>query len=485
MGCDWLHCRGRGECKMLIEQGLKQSLSQRIDPKLIRASTILQLSQMELQQAIERELAENPALEVPEDDPCDGCELPKSLCVDCSFYKQKVHTDDVDISVYELEAPTDFIGDPDSESDFLSNIEAEVTLQDHLRSILPAVVPTDKLHIAEYIVSNIDDSGYLSCSVEEIVIALGASGEEIEATLALIQKLEPSGIGARDLQECLRVQLEHLEEFGQGNPLALTIVRDYWQEMVARRESRLARKLKVTHKDIEEAVEFVRQSLNPYPGNSFRTPWSSRLNDTQVIVRPDVIVRRTPAGFEIEVVQNDQYLLAINNQYKQAYASLKNGSAKKMSNEEKKHVTEFVDRADLFIRNLNQRRRTLRMITKAIVEFQSGYLETGSKMFLRPLTRTRIADALKIHESTVSRATSNKFVQLPSEEIVPFDFFFDGSVSVKDLIGELIANEDPSSPLSDQAIAKMLQERGLAVARRTVVKYREAQKILSSRQRRR
>jgi RNA polymerase sigma-54 factor len=203
------------------------------------------------------------------------------------------------------------------------------------------------------------------------------------------------------------------------------------------------------------------------------------------MIRPDVIIRRTSNGYEIDVVQGEQYLLAINSHYRKAYQELKNGSAKKFSDDEKKHIVEFVERADLFIRNLNQRRRTLRMITRAIAEYQAGYIETGSKSFIRPLTRTKIARSLKMHESTVSRATASKYVQLPSEEIVPFDFFFDGSVSVKDLIGELIAKEDRSNPLSDQAIAEILQEKGLAVARRTVVKYREAQKILSSRQRRR
>ncbi len=155
-----------------------------------------------------------------------------------------------------------------------------------------------------------------------------------------------------------------------------------------------------------------------------------------------------------------------------------------MSLDEKKHVVEFVERADLFIKNINQRRRTLRQITRAIVDYQQGYLETSSKAFLRPLTRSRIAKALKIHESTVSRATSNKYVQLPSEEVVDFDFFFDNAASTKDLIEELIANEDKNNPLSDQEIAKILKERGMTIARRTVVKYRESMKILSSRQRR-
>ena len=470
---------------MLIEQSFKQSLTQRIDPKLIQQNTILQLSQLELQQVIEQELVENPALEIPEDDPCEGCEMPKALCVDCNFNKQTSTGNDADLSVYELEVPTDFAGDTETESDFISNIEAEVTLQDYLRSLLRAVIPHEQYEIGEYLLANLDDTGYLGCTLSEVAQKFNVSEQEVEAILAIIQTLEPSGVGARDLQECLRIQLEHLEEAGQGNPLALAIVRDYWQDMVARRVGRLTRRLRVTQKEVQTALAYVKQCLNPYPGNAFRTPWTSKPNDHGSIVRPDVIIRRTPSGYEIDVVQSEQYLLAINSHYRRAYQDLKNGKSKQYSADEKKHLIEFVERADLFIRNLNQRRRTLRMITKAIVEYHQGYLETGSKSFLRPLTRTKIARALKMHESTVSRATANKYVQIPSEEILSYDFFFDSSVSVKDLIGEMIANEDCSNPLSDQAIAEILQEKGLAVARRTVVKYREAQKILSSRQRRR
>ena len=143
-----------------------------------------------------------------------------------------------------------------------------------------------------------------------------------------------------------------------------------------------------------------------------------------------------------------------------------------------------MERADAFIRSILQRRKTLKAITRYVVEFQQGYIETGQRPFLRPLTRTQVARSLNMHESTVSRATANKWLQLPSEEVVSYDLFFDSSMGVKDLIEEIVASEDKSHPLSDQEIAEMLQERGLNVARRTVVKYREAQNILSSRRRR-
>lgn len=470
---------------MLFEQGLKQTLSQKIDPKLIMANTILQLTTAELQQVIEQELAENPALEVPDDDPCENCDQPKTLCIDCPFHKEAVSADDVDLSVYELEQPLEFANDAadDEEGDFISNIRAEITLSDYLNTSLRAVLDSKHWDMGEYVVSYINDAGYLETCVEDIALQLSADMDEVETVLRVIQTLDPPGVGARDLQECLRIQLERLAEEDQGNEIALAMVRDFWQEMLAGKIGRIARRLKVSAKDVVAAIDFIKKQLNPYPGNSFRPPYQNE-PDRGAAVRPDVIIRRTANGYEIEVLGGEQYVLGISSNYRRMYEDMRNGGGKEYSKEDRKHIQEFVERADLFIRNINQRRRTLRHITKLIAEYQQGYLETGAKSFLRPLTRTRIARMANMHESTVSRATANKYIQLPSEEVVSFDFFFDSSVSVKDMIGDLIASEDKASPLSDQQIAEILQERGFSVARRTVVKYREAQKILSSRQRR-
>jgi len=467
-----------------LEQNLKQTLSQKIDPKLIMANSILQLTSMELQQAIEQELAENPALEVPEDDPCENCDQPKTLCIDCPFRKQLVKADDVDLSIYELEQPAEFASDSDEETDFISNIGEEITLREHLTSMMRASLEEEQWQIGEYIIANIGESGYLECSIEEIALDLNKSPEEVEAVLSVIQTFDPPGIGARNLQECLKIQLARLAEEERGNLVATAIVSNFWQEMLAGKTGRIARRLKVPLQQVLEAIEFIKKQLNPYPGNAFRAPYQTEGERRSETVKPDVIVRKTEAGYEVEVVGYEQYFLRINPKYRAMYEELKNSHANSYSTEEKKHITEFVERAELFIKYINERRRTLRQITKAIVEYQQGYIETGSKAFLRPLTRTKLAKALGIHESTVSRATAGKYVQLPSEEVVPFDFFFDASTSIKDMIIELIRSEDPSNPLSDQQIADILRERGFNIARRTVVKYREAEKILSSRQRR-
>jgi RNA polymerase sigma-54 factor len=186
----------------------------------------------------------------------------------------------------------------------------------------------------------------------------------------------------------------------------------------------------------------------------------------------------------VDVSGADSFSLCVNPVYREAYAQIKSGQGH-FSEDDRKHITEHVERAEMFIRNINQRRQSLRAITHCIIDNQIGFLETGSRQFLRPLTRTQIARQLDLHESTVSRATANKFLQLPNQDVVSFNLFFNSSLSVKDAIREIITDEDPAHPYSDQQIVTLLLERGIKIQRRTVVKYREDQKILSSTRRRR
>lgn len=470
---------------LVLIQDQSQQQQQRIDPKIIMANTVLQLSSMELQQAIEQELIENPALETEDEDPCSGCELAPFGCKDCSVQQQREVTDH-DLSLHELEVSFDFASDPiDDEEDPIGRIQSDLTLDEHLRNQLRNNASGRIAEIADYLVNYINESGYLECDLLEITLELDATDEELEEAVQLIQSFDPPGVGARDLRECMAIQLKYLAEEGKGSPTAERIVRTCWDEMIAQKVNRIARRLKVKPEQVRYALKFIRNRLNPYPAAGFRAPWDTNSAETRNAIRPDVIIRRTPTGYEIEIVSNDHLSLAVNPYYRQMHNEMKNGKSKQYSEQDKKHITEYVERADLFIKNLNQRRRTLRTIAKNVVEYHHGFLDTGSKLFLRPLTRVKLAEMVNMHESTVSRATANKYVQLPSQEVVPFDFFFNHSHSLVDMIVQLIEHEDPSHPLSDQEIADVLTERGIPVARRTVVKYREAQKILSSRQRRR
>ncbi len=490
MNCSYVYYQ-EGVWGLLLRQSIRQTFGQKIDPKIILANNILACNTLELSEAIEQELAENPALERPEEDICGSCTMPKELCSACPLNAERPSAAEPDDTEWrdwyasEIETRID-AHDTGGDDDFdpISNMCSQRTVQDYLLEQLRAAATGEQVWLGEYIIGGINETGYLDGDLEEFAASLKVDVQRLEDVLTLIQGFDPPGVGARSLQECLLIQLRNLEEDEEGNALALRMVRDYWADTAARRAKRLAHQLKAPERAVLKALDYIRDNLTPYPGEGFRAPWDTKLDNVQT-VQPDIIVRRTVAGYEVDVLMNDYQMVAINSKYREAYAGIRNGGVKDYSDDERRHVVEYVERADTFIRSILQRRKTLRGITKHVVEYQQGYVETSQKVFLRPLTRTQVAKALGIHESTVSRATANKWVQLPSEEVVSFELFFNGSMSVRDVIGEIIASENKARPLSDQEIAEMLQERGMSVARRTVMKYREAQNILSSRQRRR
>lgn len=474
---------------LLLRQDQRQVQAQKIDPTLIMANAMLQQSAMELTQQIEAELLDNPALDVMDiESGCNGdCPDPST----CPYCSQRNSADGDDDSDESFDVPPDTFefyptATSESEGDFdtVGNIEAERTLQEHLRELMRAAVDDADYAIADYLIDSLDERGWLGASVEEVAAELGCEVADVERVLAVLQALDPPGVGARDVQECMVLQLRYLAEEGRGEPIAERIVRDHFDLMVRGRHARLARLLGVPVSRVREAVEFVRCRLNPYPAAQFRASWAYKPTANRSAVRPDVIVRKTPMGYDVDVVGSEPFVLGINPSYRELYDRIRRGAVR-LQPDEAKHITEYVERAELFIRNLKQRRRTLRMITRCIIGRQQGFLATGSRSFLQPLTRTAVATMLNLHESTVSRATAGKFVQLPNQEVVPFDVFFDSSLSVKKAIEKLIAEEDPAHPLSDQQIVELLKEQGIEVARRTVVKYRDAQKILSSNRRRR
>ena len=470
---------------MLVRQDQRQVVSQKIDPKLIMANAILQQSAVELAQQIEAELLDNPALDILEQEPiCDGnCANPQQ----CPVCSQRVTATDQDSDAGDSE-PGDFIfNTPQGQAtpfDVVGNLEASVTLPDHLLPMLRAAMSDEDYAIAEYLVNCLDEKGWLGVSLEEAALDLGVSFDDADRVLRMIHTYDPPGVGARDLRECLLIQLQFLREEGHGNALVERIVRTHFDHVIAGRFTRIARSLRIPVEKARQCIDFMRTHLNPYPASQFRPHWAYKPANNRSPVRPDVAIRRTEVGYEIDVVGAEPYLLGISPTYRAAYEKLRSGTAA-IGEREREHITEYVERAELFIRNLKQRRRTLRMITRCLVDCQQGFLETSSRSFLRPLTRTHVAQLLGMHESTISRATAGKYVRLPNQEVVPFDVFFDSSLSVRTAIAELVADEDPSNPLSDQQIAEALADRGVQVARRTIVKYRDALKIPPSNRRRR
>ncbi len=485
---------------MLLQHEQRQVTTQRIDPKIIGANSILQLSAVELTQSIEAELMENPALDVLDDASCSGDCIDPSTCPYCSVRRTSNSESDPagetpDSGDHEIEIefdPTYVMASSvrDDDQDPVGNIGSEVTLKEHLLGLLRASVSEEDYYIGEYIINNLNQRGWLGDTIESIALDLTLPESEICRLLRVIQSFDPPGVGAQNIQECLLLQIRYLqEENPKGsrariNRLAEQMVRECFEHIPLHRYSKIARAMGISVEETKQVIDYIGSRLNPYPAHQFRSPWANGTAEGKSSVRPDVVIRRSEYGYEVEVIGSETAGLSVNPLYRDLYNSIKSGSNSHPS-DYRRHVVEYVDRAEMFIRNINQRRHSLRQISRCIIDFQTGFLETGSRQFLRPLTRTRIAQILEIHESTVSRATANKFVQLPNQEVVSYNIFFNSSLSVKDAIESMIQEENPSSPLSDQQIVEHLANRGIHIARRTVVKYRENLKILSSTRRRR
>ena len=288
------------------------------------------------------------------------------------------------------------------------------------------------------------------------------------------------------------LQLLQLESEGRGNKLATVLVDQYWDNLAQRRYDQTSRKLKTTREAIEEAVKYIQSELSPDPAGQYRQPWEYKPDTLSETVRPDVVIRRTDTGFEIEVASIQYPTLNVSARYRRLYEEIKTANAEgsdkklpRLSLQERRHIVQYVERADIFLKNVLQRQKTIERITRCLIEAQQGFVETGSRSFLLPLTRTELAKRTGLHESTVSRALLHKYIQLPSQEVLQFDSFFASAGSAKEAIASMIAEESPDHPLSDEALRNGLNEIGIVLARRTIVKYRESLRIPASYLRRR
>ena len=462
---------------MEMKTGLHMALQQRLamTPRLQQALKLLQVPTLELQQILKQELQENPMLEEVDDvvEAEDDAEL-KSQEDDGD--EDKVDWDDFWNDSYDGGFRS---SEPRSE-DFHERVPVtKVGLRDLLESQLGQNSNSpDQIEIGNFIIGCIDDDGYMRVPVEEIARDLGKSVEEVEKTLELIQTFDPAGVGAGSRQECLLIQLRSR---GIDNPVAEAIVRDHFQSFLQRRYADIAKALKTTPEQVQAAADVV-ATLNPNPGAQLTG------DDPQYVI-PDLIVERVNDDYEVFLNDKNVPRLRISARYRELLRQNKSRKDPASS-----FIHGKLNSAKWLIQTIEQRRRTMVKVMKCIVDEQREFLERGIA-HLRPLTLQQVAGRIGMHESTVSRVTSSKYVQTP-RGVFPLKFFFSSSLetaggddvsakSVKNLIKELIDGEDRKVPLSDQAIADVLHERGFRIARRTVAKYREQMNILSARQRRR
>jgi RNA polymerase sigma-54 factor len=486
---------------MRLEPTPKPDHALRVSARLVTSSTILHLSADELEHAIAQEQIENPALEVREQRVCLFCGalMQGSQCISCGGFAQPTSesfpsgeqggSDESlgesllwgqgsDYRVFDSDNYGWLEHDEDEEFDPLARIPMGQTLAEVLLQQLEALVSPDDAPIAEQLVGNLNEHGYLDISLQEAAEHLQVPLARVEYVLSQLQTLEPLGIGARDLRECLTIQLQALNEQGERHDLAALLIERYLDRLGRNQFQEIARELKVPEQQVRQAAQYIRSTLNPYPAHSY-SPDISAGRVTTAYVRPDVIIRKGENGYEVELIEEKRYHFRVGQGYNTQPLQF---SVSASSVEMQRYLHHQADRARFFIDCVHRRWRSLKRVAELVVDYQREFLEKGVR-YLRPLTRAEVAVRLNLDEGTVSRATANKYALLPNGRLMPLADFFDGSLSVKDVLRELIASEDPRRRFSDDELARIMTARGIPMARRTVTKYREEMGIPSSRER--
>ena len=479
-----------------IRQQLKMSQQLVMTPQLQQAIKLLQLSRLELVDLVRQELEENPVLEESGDQALDEEDgLPASERSD-DFVAEELPVPDAIPEVtgesegladidwqsylegYSLGGTTaDNYEDDEDRPSYENLLTKGTSLAEHLlwQLGLSRIHPRD-CPVATELIGNIDEDGYLKVPLEEIAAAVSANVSDVERILGLVQKFDPSGVGARSLQECLLIQVRQLD---LQDSLVEIMLRDHIDSIEARRFNVIAKELEITVDEVLAAIRFI-STLDPHPGRAYGQ------EDVHYVL-PDIFVQRI--GDEYVVTLNDEGLpnLRINSFYRSALSGGKAVDAKTGE-----YIQEKMRGAVWLIKSIHQRQRTIYKVTKSIVKFQKDFFDRGID-YLMPLVLRDVAEDIEMHESTISRVTTNKYVQTP-QGLYELKYFFNSSInttggdfiaseSVKSRIKEIVTEENPKKPFSDQKIVELLEKRGISIARRTVTKYREMIGIRSSSER--
>ena len=477
-----------------ISLGLQQSQKLVISPQLQHAIKLLQLSNLELVEKIETELAENPFLEEMEDAGDDRKELAgdrsaeddnfgsgnEKTALDRDIRNKDVSLDSSEDNYFEDSSDLGYIkkstleSDSNSKQQFLENAFAvETSIYEHLLSQLRLLdISDEEYNIGEILVSSLDENGYFTMPLEEVAESVPCSVAQVEKVLEMVQNLDPPGVGGRDLKEVLLIQMLQSEA---QNPLAEKVVRENLGLLERGKLKEIASKHGCSIEDIKKAVKFISQ-FEPIPARQFD------MNKVKYVV-PDIFVRRIDDGFVLSI--NDGILPSV--RLNQTYKDLLQNE--KLDEKTKDFFNNKYSEAKLLLFSLDKRKSTISKVVEQIIEHQKEYFEKGPQ-YLRPLVLKEIAERIEMHESTISRVTSNKYMESPWG-IVSLKYFFSSGIrkssgemkssrSIKEIIKEIILNESGDKVLSDNTIVKILSNQGIHIARRTVAKYRKSLKILPS-----
>jgi RNA polymerase sigma-54 factor len=469
----------------------------KINPRLYQAMDLLYMPLLDLQQHIKQELLNNPFLELEEPQVTEE-EMeaaPKEVQKEKDKEKEEIDWEEILLDGFEAGGRRAEYED----KEYYEPVPIESRdLYDHLRDqlVLMPLTPRQML-LAEELVGNIDENGYLTCSVEEVTEGLNrwiedAGGDwfgdgephepfvlaEGEEMLRILQGLDPAGIASRDLRECLLLQMR---DSNQEDSLAFRIVANYFDQLVNHRWSEISKELSITPKDVQTVADEVKK-LDPKPGLKYAAPPDN-------YITPDLIVEKIDGEYLVFLNDTSLPRLKLSRTYREI-AKDKN----KFKGENKEFISNKLNSANWMIQAIEQRRQTMLKVMNFIVDRQRDFFEKGVQ-YLKPLTLREVAEVINMHESTVSRVTNEKYVQTP-RGVLPLKFFFSSGLSttsgedvsargIKARIQKLVDEEEARRPLTDQAIVNILKDEGIQIARRTVAKYRDQLGILSARMRKR
>jgi len=486
-----------------FKTGLNQSTSMRqemkVNPRLYQAMDLLYMPLLDLQQHLQQELLINPFLElVPEDD--DAEEGSETLEVATAEEQKADNTDEMDWQKI-LEDGFESGGRKEEyeEREYIEPVTVmSRDLMDHLRDQVQMLELTSRqAYLADEFVGNINEDGYLGCTLDEILVGVNAevqriaadaeidiselplySMEEVEALLPIIQLLDPPGVGARNLRECLLLQLSTQ---GLQESTAFALVRDGFDELIGHRWSEMAKRFGIPVSEVQGIADQIAK-LDPKPGLKYAP-------DNEHYIIPDLVVDKVDGRYVVYLNDGNLPRLKLSRTYQDIARD-----KKKFDAESKDFIANKMNSAHWMIQAIEQRRQTMLKVMNYIVERQRDFFEKGVQ-HLKPLTLREVAEVIGMHESTVSRVTNEKFVQTP-RGVLPLKFFFSSGLSttdgddvsargIKDQIKKLVDAEDAKDPLTDQAIVDILKQGGVVIARRTVAKYRDQLGVLSARMRKR
>ena len=475
---------------------LKQSLSLSqqliMTPQLQQAIKLLQLSRLELLETITQEMETNPLLDeqAPGDSDSDNNEITEDVPASPDEQDTKevrieedVRNDEVDWESYLSEYNTGWADTPyqGKEAPAFENMNQEKTsLNSHLMWQLSLSHLNEKQReIGIQIIGNIDDDGYLQITIEELIESTGSTEEEILYTLETLQNFDPVGVGARDTRECLLIQarFQNLE-----GTVVEKMIMEHMDNLENKRYDKIAKNLSISIPEVLSAVEII-TNLEPKPGRLYN-------EDDTIYISPDIYVFKVGDDYEIVLNEDGLPKLKINNYYKEI---LNDNDSSDTDEKTKEYILDKMKSAAWLIKSIHQRQRTIYKVTESIVQFQRKFFDYGVT-HLKPLVLRDVAEHIQMHESTISRVTTNKYVHTP-QGVFELKYFFNSAInsmegdsiaseSVKEHIRNIIKSENKSRPYSDQEVADLLKNHNIDVARRTVAKYRETLGILPSRKRR-